>query len=356
MVKPYLEHSREILCSARAEFKANQRTGMGTIALFGYQNHYDLREGFPLLTTKKMPFKTIAHELIWFLHGEHNIKYLVDNNVHIWDDNAFQHQLKKQGLEKKFPMYSEDWFKARAEYIQRIKEDSEFAEEHGDLGPVYGTQWRHWPKYIPLTLETEGKPLEIADKSVQLYLRDPDGMDQLGDLIAEMKKNPTRRRGIVSAWNPAEVRDMALPPCHTMFHLNVNEGNMDLQLYQRSCDMFLGVPFNIASYAMLTHIIAQQLDLVPRTFVHSFGDSHFYAGAGKRAQFYKRNFEKFRRCVSDSNSPIDYQNILGWIDREAPPEEKGKEGQDHVTAILEQLLRTPKKLPRLTIANKALIN
>lgn len=340
MVKQYLEHSKEILCSNISEFKHNKRTGMGTISIFGYQNRYNLEEGFPLLTTKKIQFKSVVHELIWFIRGESNIKYLVDNNVHIWDDNAFQYRLKKLGLDKKIQMYSDEWFKQKGEYINKMKEDKNFANENGDLGPVYGTQWRHWKAFD----ENSGKIIEI---------------DQLKNLIEEIKKNPSARRLIVSAWNPIEIPNMALPPCHTMFHINANEGKMDLQLYQRSCDMFLGVPFNIASYAMLTQIIAQQAGLEPRRFVHTFGDVHFYCGAGERAKWYKENFEELKNRVKESgklnNAPdykTNYLKILDWINKNAPEEEVGKEGQDHVTAILEQMSREPKSLPKLKIANK----
>ena len=331
MVKQYLDHSKEILSSDLSEYKDNKRTGIGHISLFGYQNRYNLTEGFPLLTTKKLPFKAIVHELIWFMQGESNIKYLVDNNVHIWDDNAFQYQLEKKGLDKKISKHSDEWFKKKEEYISKIKEDKNFAKENGDLGPVYGTQWRHWK-----TIEN-GNEIEI---------------DQFGKLIENIKKNPTAKRHIISAWNPGEVSKMALPPCHTLFHINANEGKMDLLLYQRSCDMFLGVPFNIASYAMLTQIIAQQTGLEPRRFIHTFGDSHFYCGAGERAKWYKENFQELKGKINEAKTSEDYSNILNELNNILPQEEKGKEGQDHVTAILEQMTRTPKQLTRLNIANK----
>ena len=171
MVKQYLEHSKEILSSDISEFKDSKRTGMGTISLFGYQNRYELKEGLPILTTKKLGWKSIVHELLWFMRGEHNIKYLVDNNVPIWNDNAFQYQLKKQGLEKKITMYSEEWFKRKEEYVQKIKEDPEFAKENGDLGPIYGTQWRHWK-----AVDEKGNVVEI---------------DQLNDLIQQIKNLST---------------------------------------------------------------------------------------------------------------------------------------------------------------------
>ena len=190
------------------------RTGTGTRGVFGHQMRFDLSEGFPMVTTKKLHKKSIVHELIWFLAGDTNIKYLQDNGVKIWD---------------------------------------EWADENGDLGPVYGKQWRRW----------EG----------------PDGavIDQVDKVIEAIKNNPYSRRHIVSAWNPADVDDMALPPCHCLFQFHVADGKLSCQLYQRSADIFLGVPFNIASYALLVHMMAQVCDLKVGDFVHTFGDAHIYS-------------------------------------------------------------------------------
>lgn len=349
MVKQYLEHSKAILSSRHSKFKFNERRGLGRIYVFGYQNRYDLSEGFPLLTTKKVPFKTVAHELIWFLSGETNIKYLVDNGVHIWDDDAFNHNLKGMVKEGVFletsEKYSEPWRAAKEKYIQWVKEDSEFAQRWGDLGPVYGSQWIHWPKFSPITLEIGGERKEY-------YVKDPNGINQLESVIQSMKKDITSARHMVAAWNPQEVQDMALPPCHTLFQLNSDGEQLDLQLYQRACDMFLGVPFNIASYAMLTTIFAQEMGLRPGEFVHTFGDVHFYTGAGERAKWYRDNFDEFKERVRRSSAPEDYSNMLAWLNKNLPPEDKGKEGMDHVTGILEQLTREPKTLPTLKIAKK----
>ena len=189
------------------------RTGTGTRSIFGHQMRFDLADGFPLVTTKKLHLKSIVHELLWFLAGDTNIKYLNDNGVRIWD---------------------------------------EWADENGNLGPVYGSQWRSWPA--------------------------PDGgtIDQIANVIEMIRKNPDSRRLIVSAWNPAEVDKMALPPCHCLFQFYVANGKLSCQLYQRSADVFLGVPFNIASYALLTMMVAQVTGLKPGDFVHSFGDTHLY--------------------------------------------------------------------------------
>ncbi len=193
--------------------KKQDRTGTGTISCFGYQMRFDLSEGFPLLTTKKLHVRSIIHELLWFLQGDTNISYLKENGVSIWD---------------------------------------EWADENGNLGPVYGHQWRSWP----------GKNGET--------------IDQISDLVRMIKSNPDSRRLIVSAWNPSDIPNMALPPCHCLFQFYVADGKLSCQLYQRSADTFLGVPFNIASYALLTMMIAQVCDLQPGEFVHTFGDVHLY--------------------------------------------------------------------------------
>ena len=209
-MKAYQELLRHILDHG---VKKEDRTGTGTISCFGYQMRFDLSEGFPLLTTKKLHLRSIIHELLWFLDGDTNIKYLTDNKVRIWDA---------------------------------------WADENGDLGPVYGKQWRSWPT--------------------------PDGksIDQISNLIDTIKNNPDSRRMIVNAWNVGELSEMALTPCHCLFQFYVAQGKLSCQLYQRSADTFLGVPFNIASYALLTMMIAQVCGLEPGEFVHSFGDVHLY--------------------------------------------------------------------------------
>lgn len=228
----YLNLLKELINDG--EFKGD-RTGTGTYSLFGRQIRHNLAEGFPLLTTKKVFFKGITHELLWFLKGETNIKYLVDNDVHIWD---------------------------------------EWADENGDLGPVYGSQWRNWKNNTPVKVDVPEDSLFPKHNLVFLPLPP---IDQIANVIEQIKKNPNSRRHIVSAWNPAEVDNMALPPCHTMFQFYVSQGKLSCQLYQRSADAGLGVPFNIASYALLTHMIAQVCDLDVGDFVHTFGDIHIYS-------------------------------------------------------------------------------
>ena len=226
----------------------SDRTGTGTRSIFGYQMRFDLSEGFPLLTTKRVFLKGVIHELLWFLAGDTNIKYLVDNGVHIWDNDAYRFYKElcaKQGVE---PISMEEFLVASQQ--QTPSPIDGYA--YGNLNHVYGYQWRSW-----------GKP-------------DGSAIDQIKDVINTIKNNPDSRRMIVSAWNVADVEDMALPPCHVLFQFYVADGKLSCQLYQRSADTFLGVPFNIASYALLTMMIAQECGLQAGEFVHTLGDTHLY--------------------------------------------------------------------------------
>ncbi|MBV8047542.1 MAG: thymidylate synthase [Paludibacterium sp.] len=217
-MKQYLDLMQHVLAHGQDK---SDRTGTGTRSVFGYQMRFDLSEGFPLVTTKKLHLKSIVHELLWFLSGDTNIRYLKENGVSIWD---------------------------------------EWADEHGDLGPVYGYQWRSWPT--------------------------PDGgkIDQIAQVVEMIRRNPDSRRLIVSAWNPALVEQMALPPCHSLFQFYVAGGKLSCQLYQRSADIFLGVPFNIASYALLTQMVAHVCGLQPGDFVHTLGDAHLYSNHFEQAR------------------------------------------------------------------------
>lgn len=201
--------------------RKTDRTGTGTLSVFGYQMRFDLNKGFPLITTKKLHVKSIIHELLWFLKGESNIRYLKENGVSIWD---------------------------------------EWADENGELGPIYGVQWRSWPDYNGGTI------------------------DQISRVIEQIKKNPDSRRLIVSAWNVAKIDEMRLPPCHILFQFYVADGRLSCQLYQRSADVFLGVPFNIASYALLTMMVAQVCNLLPGEFIHTLGDAHLYSNHLEQAK------------------------------------------------------------------------
>ncbi len=226
----------------------SDRTGTGTRSIFGYQMRFDLSEGFPLLTTKRVFLKGVIHELLWFLAGDTNIKYLVDNGVHIWDNDAYRFYKElcaKQGVE---PISMEEFLVAAQQQTPSPLE----GYAYGNLNHVYGYQWRSW-----------GKP-------------DGSAIDQIKQVIDTIKNNPDSRRMIVSAWNVADVEDMALPPCHVLFQFYVADGKLSCQLYQRSADTFLGVPFNIASYALLTMMIAQECGLQAGEFVHTLGDTHLY--------------------------------------------------------------------------------
>ena len=264
-MKQYLDLCRFILENGQ---KRQDRTGTGTISTFGYQMRFNLEEGFPLLTTKKVFYRGIFEELLWFLSGSTNIKPLVDKNVKIWNEWPYE-------AYKKLPEFKGE---TQDEFIEKIRNDEAFAEKYGDLGPVYGKQWR-----------------------------DFGGVDQITELIEGIKKNPFSRRHMVVAYNPAEVKDMALPPCHSLFQFYVSADGKKLscQLYQRSGDLFLGVPFNIASYALLLCMVAQVCGLEPYEFVHTFGDVHIYL--------------------------------------------------DHIDQINEQLSREPRKLPKLEL-NKEIKN
>lgn len=267
-MRQYLDLLRHI---KKNGVQKGDRTGTGTKSVFGHQMRFDLAKGFPLVTTKKVPLRLIVTELLWFLAGDTNIKYLVDNDNHIWDEWPYKAYLKKNG--QVVPKTdSEEWSTGLAEFTRKIKDSAEFAKEHGKLGPVYGHQWRSWPKYEYVPAHgglTDWEPEEYRKGTV----------DQIAQVIDQIKRNPDSRRLIVSAWNVADIEEMAkagLPPCHCLFQFYVANGKLSCQLYQRSCDTFLGVPFNIASYALLTMMIAQVCDLDLGEFVWTGGDTHLY--------------------------------------------------------------------------------
>lgn len=257
----YLQLLRDILQHGH---KKDDRTNTGTFSLFGKQIRFDLTDGFPLLTTKFVSFRLIATELLWFLKGDTNIRYLLEHNNNIWNEWAFKKWVESD--EYNGPnmddfgnrsQKDENFKKIYEEQMELFKEsvlrDDAFAKKYGDLGFVYGKQWRDWKT-------SRG-----------------DSIDQIKDVIEAIKTNPDSRRHIVSAWNPEDIPHMALPPCHTLFQFYVADGKLSCQLYQRSADMFLGVPFNIASYALLTHLIAKETNLEVGEFVHTFGDVHIYS-------------------------------------------------------------------------------
>ena len=250
-MKQYLDLLRDIKENGT---RKSDRTGTGTVSVFGRQMRFNLRDGFPLLTTKKLFTKGIIHELLWFLQGNTNIEYLVKNGVMIWNDWPYKAYLQKTNQPVP-PANSDEWRQGMGQFVEKIMSDSNFAGTYGHLGPVYGYQWRSWPA--------------------------PNGqsIDQISNLIDQIKRVPDSRRLIISAWNVAHIDEMAksgLPPCHCLFQFNVADGKLSCHLYQRSADVFLGVPFNIASYALLTMMIAQATNLEPGEFIHTFGDVHIY--------------------------------------------------------------------------------
>ncbi|MCF7923861.1 MAG: thymidylate synthase [Candidatus Izimaplasma sp.] len=260
-MEQYLDLIKHILNNGKEK---NDRTNTGIISTFGYQMRFDLNDGFPLLTTKKVHLKSIIHELLWFIKGDTNIQYLVKNNVKIW--NAWPYQKYKNSKE-----YNNETIN---DFVEKIKSNKEFAIKYGDLGPVYGKQWR-----------------------------DFHGIDQLKNVIDTIKNNPDSRRLIVNSWNASEINKMALPPCHTMYQFYVEGDKLSLQLYQRSADVFLGVPFNIASYALLLILVAKVTNLKPYEFIHTLGDAHIY--------------------------------------------------KNHLEQVNKQLKRTPKKLPTMIVKNRS---
>ncbi|MBI4426533.1 MAG: thymidylate synthase [Candidatus Kerfeldbacteria bacterium] len=280
-MQQYLDLVRHILEHGESR---DDRTGIGTVSVFGYQTRYDLRQGFPIVTTKKVSFKNVIVELLWFLRGDTNIQYLVQHDVKIWNEWAYQIYLEQNKLVEKLPRYSDAWKEEMVKFVERVKTDDEFAKQYGELGPIYGKQWRRW-------LSSSGEEI-----------------DQINGVIDLIKHDPTSRRIIVSGWNVGEIQELirhhhrAPPSCHTVFQFYVSARWLDLQLYQRSADTALGVPYNIASYAALLSMIAQECALKPRYFIHTFGDVHIY--------------------------------------------------KNHVEGLKEQLTRKPYPLPKLTIAKK----
>lgn len=274
MEQQYLDLVKKIMGKGN---KKSDRTGTGTWSLFGPQIDINLAEGFPAMTTKKLNMNSVIHELLWFLNGDSNIRYLVLNNVNIWNEWPYKAYLKEIGNEVP-DSGSEEWKAGIKQFIERIKADEEFAAKYGELGPVYGRQWRRWST------------------------KDGGEIDQITKLIKMIEASPDSRRLIVSAWNVGDIDEMAiagLPPCHMSFQFYVANGELSCKLTQRSADMFLGVPFNIASYALLTMMIAHVTDLKPGRLIMSFGDAHVYT--------------------------------------------------NHEDAVNEQLRRTPKQLPTLTL-------
>lgn len=287
----------------------NDRTNTGTKSIFGHQMRFDLSEGFPLLTTKKVSFKLLATELIWFLRGDTNIKYLLEYNNNIWNEWAFKNYVESNDYlgedmtdfghrSLKDPDFKAVYDEEMAKFKARILNDDEFSQKYGTLGNVYGKQWRHW----------EGKDGVV--------------IDQIKNLIEGIKTKPDSRRHIVSAWNPAEIETMALPPCHTLFQFYVSENKLSLQLYQRSGDVFLGVPFNIASYSLLLCLITRETGYEVGEFVHTIGDTHIYSNhfEAVNTQLERTSYDPPKLVIHTDKSIFDLEyEDLEIIDYQSHP-------------------------------------
>ena len=273
------------------------RTGVGTLSMFGYQMRFDLSKGFPLLTSKRVPFNLIKSELLWFLRGDTNIRYLLQHNNHIWDEWAFKNYVESSDYmgpdmtDFGLRVLSDEAFKEQYDiemekFQQQILNDDCFSEKYGYLGDVYGKQWRAWE------------------------LRNGETLDQIKQVIEQIKVNPDSRRHMVTAWNPEDVPHMALPPCHSLFQFYVSDGKLSCQLYQRSGDIFLGIPFNIASYALLTHLIARETGLQVGEFIHTIGDAHLYNNHLEQAKLLlTRDVRPLPTLVINSDAPMDELNV-----------------------------------------------
>lgn len=290
----YLNLSKHILENG---YKKEDRTNTGTHSIFGYQMRFNLRDGFPLLTTKTVPFRLVASELLWFIKGDTNIRYLLKNNNNIWNEWAFRKWINSESYSgpdmtdfgnrsQQDPVFNKEYQKQMELFKEKIIRNDDFAHAFGDLGSVYGKQWRKWK-----TTQNET-------------------IDQLKEVIRSIKSNPDSRRHIVSAWNPEDIPNMALPPCHTLFQFYVHDGKLSCQLYQRSADVFLGVPFNIASYALLTYLVAHECNLEVGEFVHTLGDAHIYSNHVEQIKTQlKREIRTFPKLKinKDKDSIFDFE-------------------------------------------------
>lgn len=266
--------------------KSKDRTGTGTIKVFGRMLKFDLQEGFPLLTTKKVWFHGVKEELLWFIKGERNLRPLVLKNVGIWNEWPFQRYLEAEKLDKKYPKYSSEWTVKMGEFVESIKLDAKFAKKFGDLGPIYGYKWRNW-----------------------------NGIDQLAKAVDDIKNNPDSRRIIVTAWDPSVLSEVALPPCHMEFQFQVVGKKLNCFMVQRSVDTFLGLPFNIASYALLTHIVAKVTNKIPGELTMALADTHLYLNHIKQAKEQIKRKPKVLPKLKISSKLKDIDHIESeWIE------------------------------------------
>lgn len=330
-MKQYHELLKEVL--GRGDVQFDPRTEEYVLGISSGVSNYDLREKFPLMTTKNVPPRLPFEELFWKLRGETNVQSLIKKDINIWTANAFDRYLKKIGLGKNFPKHSAAWNDKFEWYKQRLQNSPETVG-NGDLGPVYGYQWRHCNK--------------------------PNGeeIDQLENLIKNIKEKSGSRYHVLSAWNAGEISEMALGPCPFWHQFTVYKDKIDLTMVQRSCDVFLGVPFNIAQDALLEQMVAQETGLQPRFFNHHYINVHSYLGVPPRADFWvkENNVQKFQKRFNEIKEKSEYLDLKEWYLKTALPESEGNERKDHVPFILEQLSKEFRELPTLEIKNIPLLD
>jgi len=340
-MKQYHELLKGILSEGDVQFEP--RTQEYILGLSAWKSVYDLREGFPLITTKNVPPRLPFEELFWKLRGERNIKSLFDRDVHIWEANAFDRYLRKNKLKDEFPKHSQEWNQEFEKYKGKLANDPD-SVGGGDLGPVYGYQWRHWMNPVFVRGHAEGTKWVNDNWDLK-------EIDQLSNLFKEIKEKPGSRYHVLSSWNVADLGDMALGPCPFWHQFTVYRENIDLTMVQRSCDVFLGVPFNIAQDSLLTHMVANETNLNPRLFNHIFVNVHAYLGVPPRSEFWtdEKKVKEFQDRFRDVEEVSEYLDIRNWYLKTAPDESSGNERKDHVPFILEQLSKPPRELPSLKI-------
>lgn len=343
-MRQYHDLLKRVLGEGEVQFEP--RTQEFIIGLSAANSTYDLREGFPLVTTKDVPLRLPGEELLWKLRGDRNVKPLVDRNVHIWTANAFDRYLRTNNLSGEFPKHSDAWNTKFANYQERLKTDSEFAAVAGDLGPVYGYQWRHWKNPVFVEAHPEGTEW-VADEWKM------EEIDQLERVVEGIKKKPGSRYHVLTAWSPSDLRDMALGPCPFWHQFTVYGNDLDLTMVQRSCDVYLGVPFNIAQDSLMLKLIAKETGLKPRKFNHHLNNVHAYLGVPPRANFWtdETNVKNFQERFENVSNREGYLELREWYLQNAPPEREGNKRKDHVPFILEQLSKEPRLLPSVEVAD-----
>jgi len=360
MTKQYQNLLKEIIKEGDVFYEP--RTKEYVIGISAFQSTYDLREGFPNPTTKNVPPRLPFEELFWKLRGERNVKSLVDKDVNIWTANAFDRYLKTNNLNEKFPKHTESWNQEFQNYSERIKNDPEFAKTAGDLGPVYGYQWRHWEKPANIKLKDiqdiissglkSGLNAEAISTSVY-FLMQPREVDQLTKAINGIKNNPGSRYHVLNAYNVGELENMALGPCPFWHQFSVFGNHLDLTMVQRSNDSYLGDPFNQAQDALFLTLMANEANLTPRYFNHQTINTHIYLGVEPRNNFWKdsNNLKEFKNKFNKIENKEDYLDLREWYLKKAPEETQENKKKDHMPFVLEQLSKEPIKSPTIEVIN-----